>query len=405
MRRKAGEMLLRLGAMVVPLACGGGDGADTPITASMRDSAGVRIVESPGPAWGPSEGWWLVAEPSLDITVPTSDSVSGLHGVLDALRLPDGRIVVGHAAPPEIRFYSARGRHVTSAGGRGDGPGALQRPMRLWLSPAGEIAVADSNRGVSVFSDRGAFQRSLAIDPLPDLPAPFIQASLADGTLLGAVPSGGLTGRPGSVIRIAWLYHRYGSDGRPMNELARMDARPRFMMRWRDGTRQPLAVPLTTEPSVAAGGGRLFVGGGMTPEVERRALDGSLEAIYRWSPVRLRTADVWQRFKRETLGHMRDDEQRRRDALYFQKDLPLSDYVPVYQSFLLDDARNLWVERYRVPWDTIPRWDVFDSSGRWLGDVQMPPRFDVFRIGEDYVLGRHRDAVGSERVRLYALQR
>jgi hypothetical protein len=56
-----------------------------------------------------------------------------------------------------------------------------------------------------------------------------------------------------------------------------------------------------------------------------------------------------------------------------------------------------------LPWETEVRWDVLDASGRWLGAVNTPPRFTMYDIGTNYVLGRQYDSLNVERVQLYEL--
>lgn len=403
MRHKGPWALLPFAAAVL-VACGDdGDGSADGV--SVRDSAGVRIVENHAPAWRESERWGLARELALEIGGARGDPRHQLQNVSDALRLDDGRIVVISASSRDVLFFDARGRHLENVSRNNEELTELQRPMRLWRSPDGHLGVSDGYRRVYIVSDADEAQRSIPLQPVPRWEAPLIESSFADGTLLAALSSGGLIGAPGTAIRTEWLYYRYRSDGRPLNPLASVEGRLHFMQQWPDGRREALPVPFTTEPSVVGEKDRLFLGTGTRAEVERRAPDGSLTSVYRWAAVRIRAADVWQRFKRETLGRIRDDELHRRTQLHFQQDLPLPDFVPVFQSLLVDDGGNLWVERYRLPWDTMPRWDVFDQFGRWLGDVQTPPRFVVFRIGDDYVLGRHTDPHGVERVRLYAMVR
>ena len=50
-------------------------------------------------------------------------------------------------------------------------------------------------------------------------------------------------------------------------------------------------------------------------------------------------------------------------------------------------------------------WWVFEPDGRWLGTVRMPEGLDLSQVGEDFILGTHRDDLGVERVRLYGLTR
>jgi hypothetical protein len=48
---------------------------------------------------------------------------------------------------------------------------------------------------------------------------------------------------------------------------------------------------------------------------------------------------------------------------------------------------------------------VFDATGRWLGDMSMPPRFVPLEVGADYVLGRSRDADNVPRAVMYRLEK
>jgi hypothetical protein len=48
---------------------------------------------------------------------------------------------------------------------------------------------------------------------------------------------------------------------------------------------------------------------------------------------------------------------------------------------------------------------VFSAEGRWFGSVRTPPRFDVFEIGDDAVLGLRRTEFDVERVQVLRLER
>ena len=45
------------------------------------------------------------------------------------------------------------------------------------------------------------------------------------------------------------------------------------------------------------------------------------------------------------------------------------------------------------------------SGPHWLGDVAMPPAFTVLEIGDDYVLGIHRDDLDVQRVQIYRMMK
>ncbi len=77
--------------------------------------------------------------------------------------------------------------------------------------------------------------------------------------------------------------------------------------------------------------------------------------------------------------------------------------MPAYRSLVVDTEGNLWVEEYRRPGDDQPRWTVFNLDGEMLGLVETPPRFSIYQIGSDFVLGRWHDDLDVEHVQLYEL--
>ncbi len=164
-------------------------------------------------------------------------------------------------------------------------------------------------------------------------------------------------------------------------------------------------LPFPAQPSVAAGDFWLFVGDGRTHEIERRRLDGELNSVYRWPEAeRRRSADFFDRY-READIESTSEERRPLIVHYYEQDLPLPEYLPAYQDLFVDDEGYLWVARYRLPWEERPQWEIFDPDGRWLGDIETPARLRIFQIGRDFLLGRNRDDLGVERIRLYDLVR
>jgi len=76
---------------------------------------------------------------------------------------------------------------------------------------------------------------------------------------------------------------------------------------------------------------------------------------------------------------------------------------PPYEGFLVDRDANLWVQDPERPRDRTRTYQVFDTSGGWLGAVEMPQGLEPTDIGADYVLGIWRDQDEIEYVRLYPL--
>jgi hypothetical protein len=106
-----------------------------------------------------------------------------------------------------------------------------------------------------------------------------------------------------------------------------------------------------------------------------------------------------------------NDEALERLRLGLQ-DARFADYVPPISALLLDDPGYLWVEEFR--WftrnDPFPvtgptQWSVFEPSGIWLGNVEMPSGFILQEVTGDRALGFVVDDLGVKEVHVYSLDR
>ncbi len=146
-----------------PVACGGevADRGDPPV--EVRDSAGVRIVENQRPAEMSRLGWRVGPEPSVSIGALEGEEPYLLHRAT-ARMLPDGRIAVANGGSDEVRVFDASGRHVTTWGGQGEGPGEFSGLTQVARWP-GDSLVAWYSQGlsISVFDALGNFGRSFSL--------------------------------------------------------------------------------------------------------------------------------------------------------------------------------------------------------------------------------------------------
>ncbi len=397
--RFAGWMPLALLALV--LGCAGPEESPAWL---VRDSADVRVVENLQPAWGPEVAWRVAAEPTVEIGAEEGEDPYIFFRVFDALRLNDGRIIVSNAGSGEIRFFDPQGGFLYSVGRQGQGPGEFGEfsSMRIWASRAGLVVTDDGNARVNLFRPSGEFINSYRIEPLPGWSVPGLIGGFGDGSSLAVTGSILFSRGPTGPLEPDTLrYFRYNADGTPGDQLVSFPGRPRYRHTARENTHYPF-VPLHVEASVTADAFWLFAGGGAAAEVERRRLDGTLNSIIRWSDrERRRSDEVYDRYKAESLETM-SERTRQAYTPFLELDLPVPEYLPVFQGLLVDDEGYLWVERYRLPWET-SRWEIFDPDGRWLGAVETPEGVLPFQIGRDFLLGRHRDDMGIERIRLYSL--
>jgi hypothetical protein len=402
----------RIGAIGAPLAgvvcvacAGGGPDAGAVV---VRDSAGIRIVESTRPLWPDGAGWRIESEPLVSIGVAEGDTLQQLFRVADVLMRSDGGIVIANAGSSQLRWYDAEGNFVRAAGRTGEGPGEFSRfgPNTLCELPGDRLLAGDPMlQRANVFAMDGTFAE--VVRPgVQDAAFPSIQGCFADGTMQAWRAVSPPDRIPGTLIGSEFVWTRLAADGEVVNELARMPGGVQYLLGNADGSATYHTVPFTVRPSGVAGSDRFYVTTGGSPVIEQRRLDGSLESIWRWAPVqRLRSSDVLDRYRSHMIEAQRRPEQRAQWARFFQQSVDIPEFVASTTSLLVDAASHVWAERYRLPWDSSAIWDVFDETGAWLGGVAVPQGLGLYQIDRDAVLGRRVDDDGVERVLVYRLHR
>lgn len=404
---------LALAATWAVLGCGAG--ADGRSGTVIRDSAGIVIVENgPDGAWPEDEAWRLSAAPILEIGVFEGEDVYQLHGVVQAARLSDGRLVVANAGTHELRFYDADGRHLRSVGGEGGGPGEF-RGIRALDRAAGDTILAwdwDAVR-LSVFAPDGEFVRSVSPTVVDEGFRPQFYGAFAGGSFVirpRIIPSDLLRAGDG-LRRDTAAYARYdGRDGAPLDTVAVTPGRER-VVRVGEGDRFSLWDPLFGRgPHFDVHGRRAYVGVSDRYEVRVYTPDAGLQRVIRrvGDPVPVTEADVDRYVEDRALDALdpgeREDPAAMRQLKEAFRDRHRAETFPAFDAVLADDVGNLWVREHDRPGAEGPRrWSVFDADGRLLGTVETPRGLKVFQIGRDFVLGRARDELDIELVRLYTL--
>lgn len=386
------------------LACGR---TGAPREAStVRDSAGVRIVENLREAW--TTPWQVDPWPTLSIGSVGGDPDHLLDGVVGAVGLPGGGVAVANEGSLELLFYDEEGNLVQRAGGRGGGPGEFR--SLLWLSryEADSVLAVDVwSQRVSYFDAGGHFGRSVRLEPNAEIPFPRPVGVFSDGSFLATQGTFRLGGEP--PVRVERTRHplfRYASDGKsaillgsfPGPEWAIAPIGPR-------GQWERRGRPFGCQTAFAAAGDRFYVGDNATYEIRAYSAAGDLLQVIRKAavPLRLDPADV-QAYQDSALAAAADAVQRRqRQALFDNLPPPPATYPAYAPELQIDAELNLWVRESSRPGEPRSRWSVFSAGGELLGTVLMPPGIHVLEIGADYVLGLQRDELDVEYVKRYRL--
>lgn len=399
------DHLPALTSVAVAVLCAGCDAspADRSQDFSVRDSAGIAIIENERPAPDTRLGWRIGEVPTLSIGAFEGAPAYELYQVRDASRLPDGRIVVANAGSSELRVFDASGTHLASWGGPGEGPGEFGDFAAPWsVEPwAGDsIAASDMyERRVSVFDACGTHGRTFALED----PYYRLIGLLPDGKMfLGTVPAF-VAGTMGTgMVRRNVEYAVAVPDGSVHVALGEYPA-----SEWYIFAESGMAVypqPFRHSAIASVWGDLIVIGANDFYEIRAYAADGALARIVR------REHDVRSPTQADQDEHLAeryadDTEQERADALAELEDMPLLENFPAFGRLLTDSRGYLWVEDYRLPGEPAPAWTVFDPEGRVLGLMDLPPGLRILEIGADYVLGLVSDNLGIERVQLWPLDR
>lgn len=370
------------------------------LATTVRDSAGIRIVENAAPPEGSRLGWTISPGPIVTIGVAEGEEPYMLYGAIDAARFGDGRIVVANIGTNELRVFDAAGTHLATWGGRGEGPGEFRSLWRVEPWPGDSIIAWYAQRlGVSVFDAQGNHGRSFtlahseAVTPMQSFRPEY---ATGDGSILAIhLPEDADT-------IVAQLR---GPDGEVLTSLGTHPGMEPYI--YREGERSMLFWTIFgREPVWATWGDLVVVGHTGSYELKAFRADGSLARIVRRDHVPHATTegDVAAYIERQA-GYSRltpPAESRRR-----YETVPVAEHFPAFEAVRSDAVSHLWVGEYELLEEERPPrlWTVFDPEGRALGFVETPEGLWIHEIGEDYILGTTFDELDVEHVQLWALER
>ena len=369
------------------------------------DSAGVTLVNNSAPLY-PAGSWAVDPVPLIAIGEAEGNESELLNGVTSARLLHADTLVLVNAGSSEVRWYDGSGRHIRSIGRVGEGPGEFSRygPGAMCVTHNRELVVGDPmQRRAAVFDAGGRLSRMISLRAAAAFPS--IQGCFSDGSLLGWHSIGSKDRIPGQIIKTSFEWSRVSADGSTSAVLSSLPGAQQYLLDQGGGVATYHTIPFTVRPAAAAYDDVLYLVDG-TASLQRRRMDGTLDAIVRWVPTnQMKSSDVYEQFRDHTLAGIQDPERRAGWQKFFALDIPRPEFVPASQSVLVDDGGAVWVQQYQLPWVVVVAWDVFDAQGRWITQVSLPDGFHALHISADAVVGVMRDADDVEQVQVYRLTR
>ena len=399
--------ILLVALLLATVACQPDDPAAAGPGSAIRDSTGIRIIENASPPPGSRLDWRIGPEPTVSIGEVDGEDPYLLQGARDATRLGDGRIVVADVLTQELRVFDARGIHIETWGGAGEGPGEF---TGLWevgrWSGDSVFAGTRASRDISIFASDGSFGRTLDIvrhaGPLWTFFSPV--SVTKDGSVLTVLAL------PTADTLVAELRDGEGTTIANFGSHPNLDRHTMTV----DGRASHFRKIFGRSPVLGVWGDLVVIGITDRYELKAFAADGSLERIVRRAhvprpPTQAEIATfIDDALSDETSGmSAAEAESVRRFRRPMYESVPAAERFPVFASIIADALDHLWVEEYEPPGEERPGslWTVFDPEGHALGFVETPDAILITEIGEDYILTWIHDELGVERVQLWPLVR
>jgi hypothetical protein len=402
MRPPIGSVLLCILPFIV--ACGSA-GATAGVV--VRDSAGVAIVENPALTSVGLAEWTVDSTPVIDIGGLEGAEGETLFQVTGALRLGDGRLVVANGGTAQLFYYRQDGTLERAVGGKGGGPGEFQFMARLVRLAGDSVLVVDAQaRRASVLDPLGAFVRDFTPGGVNMFGS--VMSRLSDGRWIG---TGGFIIAGGEIKdglqRNDMAFVAFTPDGAMDDTIVVVPGSERYLKFQRSGDRALVMLrprPFGRSTQSAVFGDALWVGTQDEPEVRQYAADGRLTRIVRTGgELRPVTEEQVAAFVDERVASLAPDQQRTTRDDYEEMSMPKT--MPPYATMTVDSDGNLWLEDTDDYITPSGGWTVYDRDGKAVARIRLPEHLTVYDIGPDYVLGRERDDLDVEHVRMYRLRR
>lgn len=395
--------------MVAALAVGCAGDASTGPTASVSDSAGVRIV-SYDLTDAAVDPYARVGDHVLEIGVMDGSPDYTFSGILDVRTRQDGSVLVSDAGG-DIRIYGEDGVHIRTLGRRGDGPGEFATgPAIVGLVGDTVFAWDGRARRVTAFSDHGRMLETTTL--LTDAIGPLTLVRHSDGTYVAqsrwVSPAAAEEGPHDVRLELdSVVIDRRDATGAVLDTVDVLADMERVRRRQAlDGGRfamQMMPRPLTARAFLRSNGAQPIIAHNKSFELVRYDEEGRPREVLRvagaWPTV---SADeIRSTLEAQLAAAAEDGEVDPRTLRVYEEFMP--EQAPTFSDVLISAEGQVWVASYEFDASDGYEWLVFSATGQLHGTVRTPPDLRVSDIGSGYLVGVVRDELDVEYVRRYPL--
>lgn len=396
----------RLGVLVITAALVGPANA-----VDAQQPEGPERIHNEVPRWEAGEEWKIPADPIFQIGTVFGEAEYQFARIADAGFLSDGRVVVADQMRKTIRVFSPEGEFLGSMGGDGEGPGEFRRVGDIVVLPGDSIAAWDARlRRLTVFDSQGKSVRTAPVD-WRGRPSLYGAEMVSQGLLAlqTAWSSGSLPGAErvaGLLIRDSMEVLLVRTDGEIEGSLGSFPGLEIGVTK-PEGRARMARPPFGRSLSMCASNGTVVVGTQESLEYRVYSEDGRLiRNVQAPTPDLAIDDDLKDAYWEVVTEFVNPTTPKDRQALRHRREYtPFPPTRAAFGDLICDSAGYVWMRENRsLPGRMLPpSWLVFDPDGAWLGRVIAPDGFTILAVEGDRLIGRWRDDMNVEFLRVYEL--
>lgn len=396
--------LLRVLPCCLPLltACSS-PAATIDLAATVRDSAGIEIIEHPAELIAALPEWGVIGEPVVELG--SGDQVAEeFTSIRGAVRLADGNILLAEGGSNELRLFDAEGTYLATWARKGQGPGEFSGISFPMLGVGDSIFVVDAQpQRTAVFAPDGRFARQI-VHPRSAEAQTYLglMGHLPGGTLV--MQSNNFGNAPttlgGPITRDTFAVVSAREGNLALDTIALIPGPELFAVQFKEGEYEGIgqgspAFGRSTYTATSNALGRMLIGTNEANEVR----------VYEGTSLRLMLRDMTPAqpvLEEHKVQYRKDQEanyarsavseavkaQWRENAARNER---FAETMPYYERLMFGTDGSIWVEAKRRFDDEGRRYVVYGSDGRAVARAVFPDRVRPLQVGPDEMIGMWRD--------------
>ena len=314
----------------------------------------------------------------------------------------EGDLFVADVQGKRILRYDRSGTFVRSYGREGAGPGELRYPMAVRLGPGDSIWVVDTgNNRVTIYDATDGGSRTLG-STQGGLPTNIALAGghfyYVAGSVL-ATPAARADEQPAIPLVRAAL------DGAPLDTLWLIKPRPLYTLEFRSGNNLTMTmISMTFAPTLRwalLSDGRVVLSDSANYVLHIVTPDGTIERTIRRDPPARPVTEADREAAREEVRSQSGNPGLTGSPDFVRQwleKMTFADVIPRITNLAVDSKDRIWVGVSVNEPEKTERIDVYDASGRLLGEIRDPAFFPRLFYGPDLAARVTTDEFDAEQV-------